>query len=87
MDAARHVSSAILSMPVLHSPETGIQRQWALPLLLGIHTVGKKSRRLDLFSGKLPSREVWCFNSVSALFWREVVFLTALLIRWELLHH
>ena len=81
------VFRAVLCMLVLHSPERGIQRQRALPLLLCVHTLGKKSRHSELFSGKLPSREVWYFNSVSALCWREVVFLTALLIRWELLHN
>lgn len=60
---------------------------WALPLGSGIHTVRKKSKHLDLFSGKLPCSEVWYFNGVSALIWREVIFLSALLIRWELLYN
>lgn len=50
------------------------------------HT-GRESRRSQPFSGELPSRELWYLNTVSALFWKGVVFLTALLIRWELLHN
>lgn len=59
----------------------------ALPLGRGIHTVRKESKHLDLFSGKLPCREVWCFNGPFALIWREVIFLSALLIRWELVYN
>jgi len=40
-----------------------------------------KARPWGLLPGRLPHREVWRFNVVSAWFWREVLFLAALLIR------
>lgn len=72
--AAQRVPSAVFRTPALRGPERAVQGQRAPPLVLRMHMVGKKSRRSDLFSDKLPIGEVWYFDSVSALFWREVVF-------------
>jgi len=52
-----------------------------LPLVSCTHTGGMKARPWGLLPGRLPHREVWRFNVVSAWFWREVLFLAALLIR------
>lgn len=52
-----------------------------LPLVLCTHKDGKKARPWGLLSGKLLHREVWSFSVISAQFWREVLFLAALLIR------